>query len=101
MQLCLSTLMWPDRSLSEALAAARATGITALDLAATPACPHLHPLPGLPPALELRPLLAGWQLLALTADHPDLARAEGEGGEEAVRWTVAAVKAAEAPGGTG
>jgi sugar phosphate isomerase/epimerase len=98
MQLCLNSLMWRGRSLPEALEAARVAGVSALELAATPACPHLRPLAGHEAVRELSGALEGWRVLAVMADHPDLARREEEGGEEAVEHTVAAVKAAKALG---
>lgn len=98
MELCLSTLMWHGRPLGEALDAARALGIEALDLGATPACGHLDPREGRTGAEALRPLLDGFRVLAVTADHPDLARAPEEGGDEAMEYTVGAVRCAEALG---
>ncbi|HEU4752515.1 MAG TPA: sugar phosphate isomerase/epimerase, partial [Armatimonadota bacterium] len=92
--LALSTQMWPDRSLAEALQAASETGVRALDLAATPDVPHVRPLAGREGAEALKPLLQGWKVVALTADHPDLARAEEEGGAEAVEWTIGAMRCA-------
>jgi sugar phosphate isomerase/epimerase len=93
MKLCLNTLMWPDRPLAEVLDAARATGIDALDLGATPACAHVPIAEGRQGIDALKPLLQGWQVAALTADHPDLARDEEEGGREAVEHTIAAMQA--------
>jgi sugar phosphate isomerase/epimerase len=98
MELCLNTLMWHDRPLPEALEAARATRITCLEIGATFAHPHLNLLEGRDPAGALRPLLEGWRVAAVTADHPDLSRAEDEGGDEAVAYTIAAVHAAHALG---
>jgi sugar phosphate isomerase/epimerase len=98
MQLCLNTLMWRERGLGEALEAARATGIDALDLGPTPGCGHLRPLEGEAGVQAVRPLLEGWDVVAVTADHPGMPRARDEGGAEAVAYTVAAVRAAAALG---
>lgn len=95
MELCLSTSMWRDRPLPEALERARVAGIDALDLDATPESPHLNPLEG-PDAV--RAALEGWRVLALTAAHPDLPRHREEGGAEAVGHTIAAIRCAEALG---
>jgi sugar phosphate isomerase/epimerase len=94
MFLCLNTLMWRDRPLAEALEAARATGVAALDLAATHQHQHLRPEEGSAGARALAPLLEGFRVAAVTADHPDLARAENEGGDEAIEHTVGAIRAA-------
>jgi sugar phosphate isomerase/epimerase len=93
--LALSTLMWADRPLPEALDAAAATGIRAVDLAATADHAHIALAGGRAAIEALRPQLEGWRVAAVTADHPDLSRAEDEGGEEAVRHTVAAIQAAK------
>ncbi|HTE20784.1 MAG TPA: sugar phosphate isomerase/epimerase [Armatimonadota bacterium] len=98
MDLCLNTRMWAGQPLEEALAVARATGISSLDLAATPDCPHLRPDEGVAGAKALLPVLDGFQVVAVTADHPDLPRAEDDGGEAAAFYTIAAVKAASALG---
>jgi sugar phosphate isomerase/epimerase len=98
MKFCLNTRMWHDRPLPEALEAARALEIGALDLSATPDFPHLRPLEGLRGVEALKPLLEGWEVAAVTADHPDFPRAENEGGDAAIAYTVAAVKCARTLG---
>jgi len=98
MQLALSTRMWQDRPLAEALEAARATGITALDLNAAYVHPHLRPTDGPDAVREARPLLKEWQVLVVSADHPDLARDRSEGGSDAMRYTLSAIKTARALG---
>src|SRR5579864_5003381 len=94
MKLCLSTLMWSDRPLAEALESARSTGVRALDLGATPACAHLILTDARAGVDAVKPLLDGWEVLALSADHADLPRAEEDGGLEAVEHVVSAMKAA-------
>jgi len=90
--------MWSGLPLEEALEAARATGITCLDLDATPSSTHFRPLDGPAAMAAVRPLLNEWQVTALTADHPDLPRAEEDGGEAAVEHIVAAMKRAKEVG---
>jgi sugar phosphate isomerase/epimerase len=98
MELCLSTLMWPDQPIQESLAAAAPFEVRCLDLAAAAAHRHVPLSQGDEAIRELRESLEGWKVAALTADHPDLSRAPREGGAEAVAHTLGAVRAASALG---
>ena len=90
--------MWRDRPLVEALEAARATGITSLELDASAESPHLSVTGGPEAWSYVRTQLDGWRVSALYAPHPCLPCSENEGGLEAVEHTVAAMKAAKALG---
>lgn len=94
MKISLNTCTGSGQSLEEIVAAAREAGITAFDLSATPDCDHLQAGEGREASARLRPVLEGSEVVAVTADHPDLARREEEGGDEAVAYTVAALKRA-------
>jgi sugar phosphate isomerase/epimerase len=98
MQLCLNTSAWRERPLQEALDAARAAGLDALDLDAGPGSLHLAPRTGREEALRLESALEGFRVLAVTAHHPDLCRRQEEGGDPAVEQIAAAVKAAKSLG---
>lgn len=94
MKISLNTCTGTVASLEEIVAAARGAGITALDLSATPDCDHLQASEGREASARLRPLLEGMEVAAVTADHPDLSRREDEGGDEAIAYTVEALKRA-------
>jgi sugar phosphate isomerase/epimerase len=94
MKFSLNTCTGSGQSLSEIVAEAKAAGITAFDLSATPDCDQLQAADGREASTRLRPLFDRCQVVAVTADHPDLARQEDEGGDEAVTFTVDAVKRA-------
>jgi sugar phosphate isomerase/epimerase len=94
MKFSLNTCTGSGHSLAEIVEAAKAAGITAFDLSATPDCDHLQAAEGREASARLRPLFEGCQVVAVTADHPDLARREDEGGDEAVAYTVDALKRA-------
>lgn len=91
---CVHTFPWRDLPLPTALESIRESGITTLELDASPGSAHLDPLAGREAAGEVRSLLAGFQVAAVSAEHPDLPRREEEGGDEAVAYTVAAIKRA-------
>ncbi len=113
MVLALNTQMWHDRPLDEALQVAASTGITALDLAATLGSLHADPrtvdaaalrtqLSTFPPG-KLQPGMPAGEptlisVVALAAEHPDLPRMEEEGGEEAVEYTISAIRLARTLG---
>lgn len=99
MKLCINTLIWPDLSLEQALAAAASvTDIRTVELGATYTHPQMGPI-GEDAQLErLRDIVVGWKVAAVTADHPDFPREVNEGGAAAIAHTVAAVKAASALG---
>jgi len=94
MKFSLNTCTGSGQPLSEIVEAAKAAGITAFDLSATPECDHLQAADGREASARLRPLFEGCQIVAVSAEHPDLARQEDEGGDEAVTFTVDAIKRA-------
>lgn len=94
MKISLNTCTGSGQSLADIVEAAKAAGITAFDLSATPACDHLQAADGREASARLRPIFEGCQVVAVTADHPDLAALEDEGGDEAVAFTVDAIKRA-------
>jgi sugar phosphate isomerase/epimerase len=94
LKISLNTCTGSGQSLAEIVEAAKAAGITAFDLSATPKCDHLQAADGREASTRLRPLFAGSQVVAISADHPDLTALEDEGGDEAVAFTVDAIKRA-------
>jgi sugar phosphate isomerase/epimerase len=95
LELCVSTLMWAELPLEAALEHARAAGITAVEIGATHAHPQVDPHGGREQILRLQSLLQGRRVATLTADHPDISRAEAEGGAEAVDHLIGAVRLAK------
>ena len=97
----LHTLMWHRAPLAEGLGYAAELGLSSLDLGALPGCGHADPGAGdlQAEAERLRALLPpGLRVVAVTADHAGLSSLDGGERRAGIRYTVGALRLAEALG---